>query len=136
MSGDEIAEMYLSLLESFAVWLEARGSSRKDALFRAGVAFSLYALIALVSLIALLTVLGRVPAAGWISTHSWSIWVAAAVIAVVHWRLTLKLGRRGQTGEGILGPRKPSPRLWYWYFLPVLALLIATAMIAIANSTN
>lgn len=128
--------MYLSLLESFAIWLEARGSSRKDALFRAGVAFSLYALIALVSLVALLAVLVGVPAASWISAHSWSIWVAAAVIALVHWQLTLKLGRRGQSTEGLLGPSKPSPHLWYWYFMPVLALLIATAVIAIARSTN
>lgn len=128
--------MYLSLLESFAIWLEARGSSRKDALFRAGVAFSLYALIALVSLVALLTVLIGVPAAGWISAHSWSIWVVAAVIALVHWQLTLKLGRRVQSAEGPLGSFKPSPHLWYWYFLPVLALLIAAAVIAIANSTT
>ena len=128
--------MYLSLIESFAIWLEARGSSRKDALFRAGVAFSLYALIALVSLVALLTVLLGVPAAGWMSVHSWSIWVVAAVIALVHRQLILKLGRRVQSAEGPLESSKPSPHLWYWYFLPVLALLIAAAVIAIANSTT
>jgi hypothetical protein len=127
--------MYVNLLESFALWLESRGSSRKNALYRAGVAFSLYTLIGLAALAVLLTVTTGIPILDWTSAHTWSIWVGAAVIAVVHWKIAGRVGRRGQNDEQISDAApKPSRYLWFCYFIPVLVLLVIAVALAIAHT--
>lgn len=124
--------MYLSMFESFTLWLESRGSSRKNALFRAGVAFSLYTLIALMSVAVSLAVIAGVPLMGWISSHDWSIWLVAVLIAVVHWYIARKVSNGGRSVEGTT----PSLRLWYWYVVPVLALFVAAMVLAIGYTTH
>lgn len=128
--------MYLDLMESLVLWFELRGSARKDALLRAGVAFAGFGLAALISVAVFLTVLGGVPVAGWVIAHSWSIWTVAVVLALIHWCIALKLRSRSHGGTRTLGSSKPSPHLCWWYFLPVLASLIVAAVVAIANSTS
>lgn len=124
--------MYLSLLESFALWLESRGKSRKDAVFHAGAAFSLYTLIALTSIAVLLTVVAGIPVMDWVSSHDWSIWLAGALIALVHWQVARLLNRSTRHVE----ESRPSLRLWYWYVIPVLGLLIGTIMLAVVYTTH
>lgn len=128
--------MYLDLMESLARWFESRGSARKDALVRAGVAFSICLLTLFISVTILLDVEGGIPVVDWVSDHSWSIWLATAVIALIHWPITLRLRTRDQSAKDQSEPSHPSRYLWCWYYLPVLALFIASAMIAIANSSH
>lgn len=110
--------MYVDLMQSFALWLESRGSSRKNAVYRAGVAFSLYTLIGLAAGAVLFTVITGVPVLDWISAHSWSIWVSAGVIAAVHWRIAGRVGRRDLNNDE-QRPDVSSGRSryrWLWYF--------------------
>lgn len=122
--------MYLSMFESFTMWLESRGRSRRVALFHAGATFSLYTLIAVTSIAALLAVVAGVPVMDWISLHGWSIWLVAALIALVHWRIARKLSSRNDS----IAEARPSLRLWYWYVVPVLALLVTATMLAIVRT--
>lgn len=122
--------MYGDLLKSFALWLESRGSSRRNAFFRAGVAFSLYVLVGLTVLAILLTVIAGIPILGWISAHTWFIWVGTAFIALLHWNIV-----RNLRGQDVEEAARPSPYLWFWYFLPMLALLIIAVGLAIARTT-
>lgn len=124
--------MYLSMFESFALWLESHGSSRRVALFRAGIAFSLYTLIALTSIAVLLAVVAGVAIIDWVSLHGWSIWLIAALIALAHWHIGRKLGGKNQSVE----EARPSLRLWCWYIVPVLALLAVATTLAIVYAAH
>ncbi len=89
--------VYLTLMESFVLWLASRGSPFSAAAFRAGVAFSLYAVVNCVSIVSILTVFGKIPVAGWFVDHSWSLWAMAALIALVHWPLVQRVKSRANT---------------------------------------
>jgi hypothetical protein len=120
------------MFESFALWLESRGSPRRTALLGARFAFSLYTLIAVTSVAVLLAVIAEVSLMDWISSHGWSIWIVAIVIYLAHWRIGHKLSTRRQSFECA----RPSLRLWYWYVAPVLVLLVVSTALAIAYSTR
>jgi hypothetical protein len=123
--------VYLTLMESFVLWLESRGSPSSAAAFRAGVAFSLYALVNCVSIVALLTVFGKIPVAGWFVDHSWSLWAMAALFVVVHWPLVQRIKCRANTKPQ---NNVPSRLLWAWYFVPALALLVGTTAAALMST--
>lgn len=88
--------IYLDVMESLALWFEARGSARRDALVRVGVAFSICVLAIILSMMMLFTVLGGIPVADWIAAHSWSLWAVTALVGLVHWPLALRLRKRGR----------------------------------------
>lgn len=53
--------MYLTFVESFVLWLEWRGRSTSDAVFRAAVAFSVFALVVVTSAALLLDMFAGIP---------------------------------------------------------------------------
>lgn len=123
--------MYIHLMESFVLWLQSRGSSSSDAVFRAGVAFSGYVLIMAISAAVLLDVIGGFPVAAWLSSNYWCIWILAAAIALVHWPLARSVGRKCATARS--RTPIPSPYLWVWFFLPVLAIFVLAVALAISQ---
>lgn len=129
-----MSEVYVNLMESLALWFQSRGSARRDAVLRAGVAFSMCGLAIILSMMMLFTALGGVPLADLIAGHGWSIWAVTAVVALIHWPLVLKLRRRNWNAQNLKESPRRSRYLWCWYCVPVFALFIVSSMIAIASS--
>jgi hypothetical protein len=127
--------MYANFVESLSLWFESRGNSYKEATFRAGVAFSLHALIFCISVVALLKVLFGVRIVAWVVDHSWSIWLLAAIIAVGHRLVVRNVRIRHEACRTALHGHQVSRYLWTWYLVPIL-LFFVLAVVLILTSAN
>ncbi len=125
--------MYLDLIESFAEWLQSRGTPPDIAMFRSIVAFSTYALACFVSAILLLSAFAEIPIADWIGQHVLILFPVAFIITFAHWFAAHKLKQRGNI-ESNRRHRVPSRYLWAWYFFPVLAFVALSVAIAITRA--
>ena len=128
--------MYITLFKSYLAWLESRGDSRKDAIFRAGVAFSILAMVATVSLALLLDVITGVPIEAWAVNHSVVFWILEALIVLFHWYLARAVTR--ERGHPLYGSTQgvKSKYIWVWYAIPVFGLLIAAVAVAVVYANS
>lgn len=127
--------MYLTLVESFVIWLESRASSSTNAVLRAAVAFSVFALVIVTSAALLLDMFAGIPIESWMDDNQWSIWAAAALIALLHWRVGFKVAKRHEAAKSNNAALAPPRFIWLWYFIPVVAMFLATAMLTLARTT-
>ena len=125
--------MYLDLIESFAQWLQSRGTPPDIAMFRSIVAFSTYALACFVSAILLLSAIGEIPIADWIGQHVLAIFPVAFIITFAHWLAARKLKQR-ENIEFNRGGNPPSRYLWAWYFFPALGFVAFSVAVAITRA--
>jgi hypothetical protein len=127
--------MYMSLFESYVLWMESRGTSSTNAVFRAGVAFSLYALISLTSATLLLNMFAGIPLESWIDDHRWSIWAATALVAASHWYIARSVAKRHKETKPSSDTIVPPRFMWAWYFIPVIAIFVAAVALALTRTT-
>lgn len=128
--------MYLTLFESYVLWLESNGSSATSAVFRAAVAFSLSALISITSATLLLNLFAGIPIESWIDNHQWSIWAAAALITLPHWFVARAVARRHKAIKATPDTVMPPRFLWAWYFIPALVIFVTCVALALIRTTS